>query len=181
MTVTHLWALTPPSSSHQSSLIHYYLIFLPTIQIVGVFQHWACVCVYVCACCRLNKMERAQSIKRLTVEDLPLKNNLLRLSSLFQTKEAEEGGSWVWRRVPGGVLLLPNEAVCHSACWQKARVSHPPASTPKCHSFVNSQPHLSEHAKWLSSFSPDITFCDGRNLLPRTLLFTHFHSAYILM
>lgn len=41
------------------------------------------------------------------------------------------GGRGGQRRVSGGVHFLPNEAVRHTACWQKARIWLPPAYTPK--------------------------------------------------
>lgn len=72
ITITHLRASTQPDSTHQSSLIF-----------CQRFTYWGnvcrCVCVRVhCAyirlsrACFLRKMERAQSIKHLTIEDLPL-------------------------------------------------------------------------------------------------------------
>lgn len=74
ITITHLRPSAQPDSTHQSSLIF-----------CQRFRYWESVCrrACVCVCARslrmstltcvfLSKMERAQSIKHLTIEDLPL-------------------------------------------------------------------------------------------------------------
>lgn len=152
--------------------------FLPWIQIVC-----GCVCVCllhvhpICVCC-WAKMETAQSIKHLTIGRPPTLKDLRWLSShpIPGSSGVGWGGAGDKGSSPGGVHFLSNGAVRHSACWQKAGVSLPPACTPEPTVW---EPNELEVIKmlWLEHFVVFIELI-GRMFWHSNTNYNHFHHQH---
>lgn len=113
--------------------------FLPEIQILGERLHTCvCVCARVHCACRLSRAcswarwreHSLLSIWQLKTSHSKRPAQIVRSRNPRKLRGGVEGGGDKGVS-PGGVHFLSNEAVRQASCWQKARISRPPAYTQK--------------------------------------------------